>query len=69
MDDRPPPGLDASRFLDEDAARNDVTSAALVPEGALGSAVIRAKEAGVVAGLGYAGAVFAALDARIVLEA
>jgi nicotinate-nucleotide pyrophosphorylase (carboxylating) len=51
--------------LDEDGARNDVTTSALVPPEQLGRAVIMAKEAGVVAGFPVAQAVFAALDDKV----
>jgi nicotinate-nucleotide pyrophosphorylase (carboxylating) len=51
--------------LREDRADDDVTTRALVPEGAQGSAMIRAKQAGVVAGLDVAAAVFAHVDPRV----
>jgi nicotinate-nucleotide pyrophosphorylase (carboxylating) len=51
--------------LREDRAGEDVTSKALVPADASGSAMIRTKEAGVVAGLDVAAAVFAHVDPRV----
>lgn len=56
------------RALAEDAARSDPTTATLVPEDATATAVITAKEAGVIAGHRAAEAVFAALDRRIRYE-
>ncbi len=49
----------------EDAAGRDVTTAALVPDGQLGRAVIIAKGSGMVAGLPLAEATFAAVDAAL----
>jgi nicotinate-nucleotide pyrophosphorylase (carboxylating) len=51
--------------LREDCADGDVTSRALVPADAAGSAMIRAKATGVVAGLDVAAAVFAHVDPRV----
>ena len=51
-----------SGALAEDGAGDDITTDALVPSDLTGSAVITAKEAGVVAGLPVAAAVFAAVD-------
>lgn len=48
--------------LAEDLGRGDVTTAWTVPEGARGRAAVVAKEDGVVAGTGPAGAVFLRLD-------
>jgi len=56
------------RALAEDAIRSDVTSIALVPVATPGRAAIRAKEAGVVAGLEAARAVFEQVDAAIRFE-
>jgi nicotinate-nucleotide pyrophosphorylase (carboxylating) len=54
--------MDAIRLaLREDAAARDVTTRALVPEEARGSARIVAKEAGVASGMEYAGFVLAEL--------
>jgi nicotinate-nucleotide pyrophosphorylase (carboxylating) len=55
--------------LREDRAADDVTSRALVPEGAAGHAMVRAKEDGVVAGLDVAAQVFAAVDPRVRFDA
>jgi nicotinate-nucleotide pyrophosphorylase (carboxylating) len=56
------------RALDEDLGRaGDVTSIATIPEGTRGSAVMRAREAGVVAGLPVAAAVFRKLDPAVEL--
>jgi nicotinate-nucleotide pyrophosphorylase (carboxylating) len=51
-----------ARALAEDAAGDDVTTRWSVPEGLLASAVVRAKEAGVVAGLPVAEEVFRQVD-------
>ncbi len=51
--------------LIEDGARDDVTTAALVPPEQPGRAAITAKEAGVLAGLPVAQAVFAALNDQV----
>jgi len=56
-------------WLREDAAERDVTALALVPPSVVGTAEIRAKESGVVAGLDVAREVFAAVDARVVFDA
>ena len=53
--------------LVEDGARDDVTTAALVPPEQLGKAAITAKEDGVLAGLPVAQAVFVALDGHVLL--
>lgn len=55
--------------LDEDGARDDVTTRALVPGDQRGSGVFVAKGAGVVCGLPVAEAAFAALDASVRFEA
>ncbi len=55
--------------LDEDAARRDVTTQALIPPGQRGRALIVAKGEGVIAGLPVAAAVFATLDPEIKVEA
>lgn len=49
--------------LEEDAFEGDVTSRALVPADARGRAVLRAKEAGVCAGAGFAALTFTAAGA------
>ncbi len=52
-----------TRALDEDLGRaGDVTSIATIPEGTRGAAVMRARKAGVIAGLPIAAAVFRSLD-------
>jgi len=70
-----PPSLDETLVrrlveaaLDEDAARHDVTTAALVPPDQRGQGVITAKARGVVAGLPVAAAVFHALDSTVAFE-
>jgi nicotinate-nucleotide pyrophosphorylase (carboxylating) len=55
--------------LEEDGARRDVTTQALVPPEQQGAATIITKEEGVVCGLPVAAAVFAALDPDIAFEA
>jgi nicotinate-nucleotide pyrophosphorylase (carboxylating) len=55
--------------LAEDAADRDVTSHALVPAAARGRALILAKQAGVVAGIDVAAAVFHEVDAGSTFEA
>ena len=55
----------AEDALTEDRASEDVTTAALVPEGQTGRAAIIAKAEGVLAGLPLAQAVFAAADASL----
>lgn len=67
-------GTDAVRAailaaLREDRAADDVTSRALVPETTAGHAMVRAKEAGVVAGLTVAARVFAEIDSRVRFDA
>jgi nicotinate-nucleotide pyrophosphorylase (carboxylating) len=55
-----------TRALAEDLGRaGDVTSIATIPEGTRGSAVMKAREAGVVAGLPVAEAVFRKLDPSV----
>ena len=55
-----------TRALAEDLGRaGDVTSVATIPEGTRGSAVMKAREAGVVAGLAVAEAVFRKLDPAV----
>lgn len=53
--------------LEEDRARQDATTLALVPDGQRGSAVLRAREAGVLCGLEAAREAFAQLSGEIVL--
>lgn len=53
--------------LEEDRARQDATTLALVPPGQRGSAVLRAREAGVLCGLEAAREAFAQLSGEIVL--
>ena len=55
--------------LAEDSAREDITTRALVPPGALGVAEIRSKADGVVAGLAVAREVFRQVDAGVRFEA
>jgi nicotinate-nucleotide pyrophosphorylase (carboxylating) len=54
--------------LEEDGARHDVTTQALVPPEQQGRGVFVAKGAGVLAGLPVAAAAFAALDASVRVE-
>ena len=55
--------------LDEDFGRaGDITSAATLPAGARATAVLAARQAGVVAGLPLAAATFARLDPTIRFE-
>ncbi len=54
--------------LEEDGARNDVTTRALVPADQQGRGVIVAKAEGVICGLAVAAAAFAALDGSITFE-
>jgi len=55
-----------TRAFAEDLGRaGDVTSIATIPEGTRGSAVMRAREAGVIAGLAVAEAVFRKLDPSV----
>lgn len=70
------PGLDRALVrriveaaLEEDGARRDVTTQALVPPDQRGAGTIVAKGEGVVAGLPVAAAVFAALDPSLRFEA
>ena len=51
--------------LHEDIGRGDVTTVATVPEGAMGQAVIRLKQPGVLSGLAVAERVFALLDPSV----
>jgi nicotinate-nucleotide pyrophosphorylase (carboxylating) len=51
--------------LEEDGARRDMTTGALVPSGQRGHGIVLAKAAGVVAGLPVAAAAFAALDTSV----
>lgn len=53
--------------LEEDAARRDLTTQAIIPPDQQGHAIILAKQAGVLAGMPIAAAVFAALDASVAL--
>ena len=54
--------------LEEDGAFEDVTTGALVPPELTGKAVILAKQAGVIAGLPVAEAVFRAVDASLAIR-
>jgi len=54
--------------LEEDVGSGDVTTDATVPEGTISNGRIIAKEAGVIAGLDVAGAVFRELDPEAVWE-
>jgi len=54
--------------LEEDGARDDITTRALVPPGQQGRGIIVAKAEGVVCGLPVAAAAFAALDGSIAFE-
>jgi len=54
--------------LEEDAARNDVTTNALVPRDARASAVFVVKEDGIICGIGAAKEVFKYLDKKIVFK-
>jgi nicotinate-nucleotide pyrophosphorylase (carboxylating) len=56
------------RALAEDIGPGDATSAAVLPEAALGEAVVEAREALVVCGLPVAEAVFAAVDPALELK-
>lgn len=67
-----PLAIDAAvaRALDEDLGRaGDVTSVATIPEGAPGRAVMAARQAGVIAGLPVAAAVFRRLDPAVEIKA
>jgi len=75
MPEQFPPPLDEALVrrlveaaLEEDAARHDVTTAALIPPDQQGRAVITAKANGVVAGLPVAAAVFHALDSTVAFK-
>src|SRR3954470_4963317 len=57
------------RALAEDVGDGDLTTAAVVPEGARARATIEQKAPGVVAGLGVAEAVFLRLDNELTFEA
>ncbi len=59
----------AEGALAEDQARNDITTAALVPQGQEGRAVIVAKVEGVLAGMPVAEATFAAVDGALAWHA
>lgn len=76
MPEQFPPSLDEALVqrlveaaLEEDAARRDVTTAALVPPDQRGQGVVTAKARGIVAGLPVAAAVFCALDSTLALKA
>lgn len=56
------------RALEEDGAEADITTLSTVPEGQQANGTIIARQAGVVAGLSVAAAVFRMLDARVVVE-
>jgi nicotinate-nucleotide pyrophosphorylase (carboxylating) len=59
-----------ARALDEDLGRaGDVTSVGTIPEGTRGRAVMAAREAGVIAGLPVAAAVFRRLDPSVEITA
>lgn len=57
------------RALDEDIGRGDATSEAIIPAEAQMQAQIVAKQAGVIAGLDVAQAVFLLVDAEVIFEA
>jgi len=61
--------VDVRAWIAEDLGAGDLTSEAVVPEGARARAVILLKERGVVCGLDLARAVFAELDADVDFEA
>jgi nicotinate-nucleotide pyrophosphorylase (carboxylating) len=70
-----PPSLDEALVqplveaaLDEDAARRDVTTTALIPPEQRGQGIIIAKAQGIIAGLPLAAAVFYALDSNVSFE-
>ncbi|MDR2356569.1 MAG: carboxylating nicotinate-nucleotide diphosphorylase [Oscillospiraceae bacterium] len=65
------PGVDEllRGALEEDIGAGDVTSRCCVEENAVSSGVFRAKEAGVICGLGVAARVFELLDGGIVFRA
>ncbi|MBC8163657.1 MAG: carboxylating nicotinate-nucleotide diphosphorylase [Roseiflexaceae bacterium] len=54
--------------LDEDLGQGDLTSDLLIPDDLIGSASVRTRSAGVVAGLGVAGLVFQLADERLQFE-
>lgn len=56
------------RALDEDAAFDDATTLAVVPENLAGRATFLAKSEGIAAGFPVAAAVFAAIDATVAFE-
>lgn len=75
MPEQFPPSLDEALVrrlveaaLEEDAARHDVTTAALIPPDQRGQGLITAKANGVVAGLPVAAAVFYALDSTVAFK-
>ncbi|MCS7187500.1 MAG: carboxylating nicotinate-nucleotide diphosphorylase [Armatimonadetes bacterium] len=57
------------RALSEDAPFGDITTEAIIPENAQGSAIMVAKQEGVICGLRIAAKVFALLDSETKLEA
>jgi len=61
--------VDVRAWIAEDLGTGDLTSEAVVPEGARASAVILLKEHGVVCGLEPVRAVFEALDPEVAFEA
>jgi nicotinate-nucleotide pyrophosphorylase (carboxylating) len=61
--------LVAQMALEEDGAFDDVTTGALVPPDLEGKAVLMAKQAGVIAGLPVAAAIFQAVDESVSLRA
>jgi nicotinate-nucleotide pyrophosphorylase (carboxylating) len=63
----PPEALEraVASALDEDRVRDDVTTLATVPAGLRGKAILLAKQAGVVAGLGAAAEAFRQVDKSI----
>jgi nicotinate-nucleotide pyrophosphorylase (carboxylating) len=56
------------RALEEDGAAFDITTLSTVPEDAMSSATIIARQSGVVAGLAVAAETFLMLDERIIVE-
>lgn len=56
------------RALNEDAPFGDITTEAIIPENAQGSAIMVAKQEGVICGLRIAAKVFALLDSETTLE-
>src|SRR6266516_787390 len=61
--------VDVQAWIAEDLGTGDLTSEAVVPEGASARAVILLKERGVVCGLEPVRAVFAELDPEVAFEA